>query len=56
MENVSEIIGIVLIIIGAFSLAQAALSGNLTLGGILIPILFIVVGAWFMRSLILVHF
>lgn len=56
MENVGQIIGIILVIIGVIALAQAALSGNLTLGSALIPILLIVLGTWLMRAWILVLF
>lgn len=50
MENVEHIIGIVLIIAGVIAIARSALGGGLSVGGLLIPILLIVVGAFLMRS------
>jgi hypothetical protein len=56
MENIAQIIGLVLTIIGVVGLVQAAFTGNLSLLGILIPVLFIAGGIWLMRSWILVMF
>ena len=56
MENIAQIIGVILVIIGVVGLVQAALSGNLSLLGILIPVLFIAGGLWLMRQWILVMF
>lgn len=50
MENVEQIIGIVLIIVGVIAIARSALSGSLSLTALVVPILLIVIGAFLMRS------
>jgi len=50
MENVEHIIGIVLVIVGVVGIARSALSGSVSLEGLLIPILLVVIGAFLMRS------
>ena len=50
VENIEQIIGIVLIIVGVIAIARSALSGALSLEGLLIPIIIIVLGAFLMRS------
>jgi len=56
MENIAQIIGVILVIVGVIGFAQAALSGNLSLVSILVPAVLIAVGVFLMRSWILVHF
>ena len=50
MENVEQIIGIVLIIVGVIAIARSALGGGLSLAALVVPILLIVIGAFLMRS------
>ena len=50
MENIEQIIGIVLIVVGVIAIARSALGGGLSLTALVIPILFIVIGAFLMRS------
>lgn len=50
MENVAQIIGIVLIIVGVVDVARVALSGAISLNALAIPIILIVIGAFLMNS------
>ncbi len=50
MENIARIIGIVLIVVGVIAIARSALSGGLSLEGLVIPILLVVIGAVLMQS------
>lgn len=50
MENVEQIIGIILIVVGVVAIARSALSGGLSLAGLVVPILLVVIGAFLLRS------
>lgn len=49
MENVARIIGIVLIVVGTISIARSALSGGLTLGAVVVPLILIFIGAFLLK-------
>ncbi len=53
MENIAQIIGIILVIVGVVGIARSALAGNLSIEGLVIPLILVIIGALLMRTLIL---